>query len=146
MKKKKILVAYDHSSMSKKGAEEAKSLALMNVVQEVHFVSVMKLKSISLQKLRNPQGDGTVVEGDFSREMNKLVENFDGDEIQAFSEVLAAGANENEGAVICQYAEEKDIDLIIIGSRGLTNMQRIILGSVSNYVVQNAKCPVLVIK
>jgi nucleotide-binding universal stress UspA family protein len=146
MKKKKTLVAYDHSSMSEKGVEEAKSLALMNVLREVHFVSVMKLKSISLQKLRNPQGDGTVVEGDFSREMNTFVENFNADEIQAFSEVLIAGANENEGAVICQYAEENAMDLIIIGSRGLTNVQSIILGSVSNYVVQNAKCPVLVIK
>ena len=146
MLKKKALIAYDHSPMSKKGVAEAKNLAVMHALREIHLVSVMKLKSIGLQKLRNPQGDQTVVEGDFSREMNKLVENFDGDEIQAFSEVLAAGANENEGAVICQYAEEKDIDLIIIGSRGLTNMQRIILGSVSNYVVQNAKCPVLVIK
>src|SRR5690625_964822 len=127
MKKKKAIVAYDHSTMSKKGVEEAKNLALLKVLHEIHFVSVMKLKSISIQKLRNPQGDGTVVEGDFSREMNTLAENFKADGIQALSEVLIAGANENPGAEICKYAEKNDMDLIIIGSRGLTNVQSIIL-------------------
>lgn len=146
MQKKKALVAYDHSSMSKKGVEEAKYLALMGVLYEVHFVSVMKLKSISIQKLRNPQGDGTVVEGDYSREMNAFKETFQADGIRAYSEVLIAGSNENHGAPICKYADENKIDLIIIGSRGLGNMQQLLLGSVSNYVVQNAACPVMVIK
>jgi nucleotide-binding universal stress UspA family protein len=146
MTKKKALVAYDDSSMSKKGADEAKNLALMAVLYEVHFVSVMKLKSIGLNRLRNPKGDETVVEGDYSKEMNTLREAFKADGIQTHSEVLIAGANENHGAAICQYADENNIDLIIIGSRGLGNMQQLILGSVSNYVVQNATCPVMVMK
>src|SRR5699024_5674131 len=93
MLKKKALIAYDHSPMSKKGVAEAKNLAVMHALREIHLVSVMKLKSIGLQKLRNPQGDQTVVEGDFSREMSTLEEGFKADGIQAYSEVLIAGSN-----------------------------------------------------
>ncbi|GAB3793697.1 universal stress protein [Virgibacillus kimchii] len=146
MHKKKALIAYDHSPMSKKGVDEAKNLVMMNVLNEVHFLSVMKLKSIGLNKLRNPQGNETVVEGDYSREMNILKEDFKAEGVQAFSEVAISGANDNPGTAICRYADERDMDLIIIGSRGLGNMKSLILGSVSNYVVQNATGPVMVIK
>lgn len=37
-------------------------------------------------------------------------------------------------------------DLIVIGSRGLTGMKRILQGSVSSQVVENAPCSVLVVK
>ncbi len=68
----------------------------MSVLSKVHFVSVMKLKSISLNKLRNPQGDGTVVERYYSKEINSLEETFKADGIPAYSEVLIAAANENQ--------------------------------------------------
>lgn len=146
MQKKKTLIAYDDSPMSNKGVEEAKNLVQMNVLDEVHFVSVMKLRSIGLNKLRNPEGNETVLEGDYSREMDGLKEEFAVQGVRAFSEVLVAGANDNPGMAICEYADKRNLDLIIIGSRGLGNMKGLILGSVSNYVVQNAAVPVLVIK
>ncbi len=37
-------------------------------------------------------------------------------------------------------------DLIIIGSRGLTGVKRILQGSVSSQVVEDAPCSVLVVK
>ncbi|MBC6435836.1 universal stress protein, partial [Nostoc sp. HG1] len=37
-------------------------------------------------------------------------------------------------------------DLIIIGSRGLMGMKRIVQGSVSSQVVEEANCSVLVVK
>jgi nucleotide-binding universal stress UspA family protein len=47
---------------------------------------------------------------------------------------------------ICRVAEERDVDLIVLGSRGLTVLSRILLGSVSKYVVTNAPCSVLVVR
>ena len=38
-----------------------------------------------------------------------------------------------------------DADLVVVGSRGLGTMQRAFLGSVSDYVVHHAKCPVVVV-
>jgi len=47
---------------------------------------------------------------------------------------------------IIRLANIYQTDLIIIGSRGLTGVKRIVLGSVSNQVVEEANCSVLVVK
>ena len=48
--------------------------------------------------------------------------------------------------VICHVAQERDCDLIVVGSRGLTGFKRLMLGSISNAVAAKAPCPVLVVK
>jgi nucleotide-binding universal stress UspA family protein len=45
---------------------------------------------------------------------------------------------------ICDYAEDVGATAIIIGSRGRGGFKRALLGSVSDYVVRNASCPVVV--
>jgi len=47
---------------------------------------------------------------------------------------------------ICDAIEKLQIDLLIIGSHGYGMIKRAFLGSVSNYCVHYAKCPVLVTK
>lgn len=50
------------------------------------------------------------------------------------------------GAVIKQVADEKHVDLIVMGSRGLGTIKSFLLGSVSNYVIHHVKCPVIIVK
>ncbi|KAL2250880.1 uncharacterized protein LOC105173949 [Sesamum indicum] len=47
---------------------------------------------------------------------------------------------------ICRAVEEMDINLLVVGSRGLGQIKRAFLGSVSDYCAHHAKCPVLVVK
>jgi nucleotide-binding universal stress UspA family protein len=47
---------------------------------------------------------------------------------------------------IIQYSEQESIDLIIMGSRGLSPSSRFKLGSVSSSVVKHAPCSVYVVK
>ena len=47
---------------------------------------------------------------------------------------------------IIDYAANKDVDLIVIGTRGRTGLKRLIMGSVANGVVQHAHCPVLLVR
>ncbi|KAI3423514.1 Usp domain-containing protein [Psidium guajava] len=47
---------------------------------------------------------------------------------------------------ICDAVEKNNVTLLILGDHGLGKIKRAILGSVSNYCVQYAKCPVLVVK
>jgi nucleotide-binding universal stress UspA family protein len=47
---------------------------------------------------------------------------------------------------IIDYATSKDIDLIVIGTRGRTGLKRFLTGSVANGVVQHAHCSVLLVR
>ncbi|GMH13129.1 hypothetical protein Nepgr_014970 [Nepenthes gracilis] len=48
--------------------------------------------------------------------------------------------------VICEMVNSLKADLLVMGSRGYGVLARSIMGSVSNHCVQNANCPVLVVK
>jgi nucleotide-binding universal stress UspA family protein len=47
---------------------------------------------------------------------------------------------------IINYSENNDIDLIVIGTRGRTGIQRLLLGSIANGVSQHAHCSVLLVR
>ena len=48
------------------------------------------------------------------------------------------------GAAICQYAAEVSAAAIVAGSAGRGGLKRAVLGSVSDHLVRNAPCPVVV--
>lgn len=50
------------------------------------------------------------------------------------------------GVMIPEVAGNEKCDLIVLGSRGLSNLQGLIIGSVTHRVLHTAKCPVLVVK
>jgi nucleotide-binding universal stress UspA family protein len=47
---------------------------------------------------------------------------------------------------IVEYAEKNKINMIVVGSRGLSGLKKMLLGSVATGVVTYAHCPVLVVK
>src|SRR5580692_3412898 len=50
------------------------------------------------------------------------------------------------GAALCDLAREVSAAAIVMGSRGRGGLRRAVLGSVSDYVVRHAPCPVLVVR
>ncbi|ASC71960.1 Universal stress protein [Halomicronema hongdechloris C2206] len=50
------------------------------------------------------------------------------------------------GPQICAAAEDWNADLIVVGRRGHTGLQEILLGSVSNYVLHRCRRAVLVVQ
>jgi len=50
----------------------------------------------------------------------------------------------NPAKVIPAFAESHECDLIVMGSHGRTGLGRVLLGSVADGVVRNAKCPVFI--
>lgn len=48
--------------------------------------------------------------------------------------------------IIVNYAENTNVELIVVGTRGRTGFKRLLLGSVASDVVTYAHCPVLVVK
>lgn len=47
---------------------------------------------------------------------------------------------------ILEYAEENNIDLIVMGTHGLTGVKRFLIGSVAENVIRHSKVPVMVIR
>ena len=50
------------------------------------------------------------------------------------------------GEEIIKVAEKTRADLIVVGSRGLSQLKRVVLGSVSQKVVRYAPCSVLIVR
>lgn len=50
------------------------------------------------------------------------------------------------GSSIAAAAEAEDADMIVVGTRGRSGAERMLLGSVSDHVVRHAPCPVLVVR
>jgi nucleotide-binding universal stress UspA family protein len=63
-------------------------------------------------------------------------------EIKAVTTLLYGSPAEE----IINFAEKEEMDLIVIGDRGLGSVTRFFLGSVSNKVSRHAPCPVLIVK
>jgi len=47
---------------------------------------------------------------------------------------------------ICDYARQKQIDLIVVATHGRTGLEHALIGSTAERIVQHAPCPVLTMK
>ncbi|MDZ7689163.1 MAG: universal stress protein [Halobacteriales archaeon] len=76
---------------------------------------------------------------------------------QATSEIVERMSDEGVDAVpsieegiphktILSYADENDIDLIVMGTHGKSGLDRLLLGSVTEKVVRKAEIPVLTVR
>jgi nucleotide-binding universal stress UspA family protein len=50
------------------------------------------------------------------------------------------------GEAIVAAAESEKADIIVVGSHGRSGVSRFLIGSVSDYVVRHAHCPVMVVR
>lgn len=141
----KILVAYDGSEMSQTALQEAKSQLERQPDTELHVISVATMSGPTMnyplaKSITNEVADA------MRSVMKQLQHELEDEGIKSHCEVIVDYYQRNPGKMICQYAEDNKIDLIIVGSRGLGKMSGLFLGSVSHYIVQHASSKVLVIK
>ncbi|XP_020209192.1 universal stress protein A-like protein isoform X2 [Cajanus cajan] len=62
--------------------------------------------------------------------------------VKAESMILSGDPRE----MICEAAEQMQVSLLVMGSRGLGVLKRTILGSVSDYCAHHARVPILIVK
>jgi len=64
--------------------------------------------------------------------------------IKTCVDVVISKSSAAEG--IIDFAKEADADLIIIGTKGLTGVERFLMGGVAASVIRHAHCPVLAVR
>ncbi len=78
------------------------------------------------------------------QELNEIKKSFDKDKIPCNTHVSVRSLEPGEDIVT--YAEENKIDEIIIGIQKTSKVGKLLFGSTAQYVILNAKCPVLTVK
>lgn len=137
MIKREILVAYDGSELSQKALDEEKLQADSKLDTKIHLISVVTqmgpaphpgvAHSIQREIAETLRGELELVEKGFTDVG-----------IQTQIEIIVDDKQRNAGHMITEYAEEKEVDIIMIGNRGLGNVSGLFLGSVSSQVIQHA--------
>ena len=60
--------------------------------------------------------------------------------------VKACTLDGHPGETLANLASEKDVDLLVIGAKGHSTFDRLLIGSVSDFVATHATCSVLVVR
>lgn len=136
---KNIVVALDGSKSSSNALDNAIYLARQNQTS-LHGIYVVPLFSVNLKKPSSAFAKTLVENG------RKVLEEAKTRCAQNGVMFLGKVANGNEGFTVVAFAKKKKADLIVMGSRGRSNVREFFLGSVSHYVVHKAPMPVLITK
>jgi nucleotide-binding universal stress UspA family protein len=111
----------------------------------VHAVDLTQFKT--LPRLDRKARAALVKVLDFSLEgAARLLEGAEVKAAQTWGRVHAKLLRGRPADAIARAAEREQADLLVIGSRGVTEFQPMLLGSVSRKVLMQAPCPVLVVK
>ena len=113
----------------------------------VHCPEAPKLPTFSFKSgIAPPVDEWKKALDDMNAKVQKLEEDYEGTLIQKKLKYKIRGESAKKpGEAICSIAEQEKVDLICMGTRGLSSVKRAFLGSVSEYVVRNANRPVMVI-
>lgn len=141
----KILVGYDGSTLSNKAVQEVKKIVQLYPESEVHVVSAVELTGPSTNMMMSKNITNEIIES-AEKQLEEINQEFNEVGKEITTKIFMSEKNKNPGENICNYAEQNDISMIVIGSRGLGNIKGLFLGSVSNEIVQKANVPVLVMK
>lgn len=147
---KKILIPIDGSKASQIAAEKAVSFGkLLN--SELTFVTVVNLPSEDKYSYFGMNVENAFVANrkemlqklihEETRMLDIIVRGLDCGELHTIKKIIIGKPAEE----IVKLATEEKFDLIIMGRRGFSNIERFFMGSVTQKVTSAAPCPVMVV-
>jgi nucleotide-binding universal stress UspA family protein len=167
----KILAAIDHSAVSKQVFDEALALArihqgkliLLHVLSVEEPTSPFMSSYLVQHKDRCIHVDPRIMHqanevydcewSDFKQQGIRLLGSYAQKAMSSTSSANAVGVNTeftqitgSPSSTICEFAQSCHADVIVIGRRGHSGLQEMLLGSVSNYVVHHAPCSILLVQ
>jgi len=147
----KFLVAIDGSEASYKALQAAINLA-KPAAASISIVTILEPLRDYYPELIMPTGDWVSWQAHPNPELEKIF-------IEKGRSLLEQAEKTcKEADITCEtsieFGSPRDlicklavgVDILVIGSRGLGSVERLMLGSISDYVVHHAPCPVLVVR
>ncbi len=140
---KHIMVPYDKSEPANRAFDYALDLA------KKYNSSISIVSCVSIQVPTDPYFGAAYIETtkllkeDAAKSISNLEPMLRESKIPFKSDVLEVISITDS---LVSYTESHDVDLIVIGSRGLGGFKKLLLGSVASGVSQHSKCPVLIVK
>lgn len=141
----KFLVAVDGSAPSGRAVDHLIGhLRLLKEAPEIHLLNVQHLIPYG-SRVTSVVGHDKIAR--FHREeglaaLKTAMQKFDAAGV-GYHHHIGVG---HEADVICQYAQEKGCDYVIMGTRGLGSVSNLVLGSVATKVLHLSQVPVLLVK
>ncbi|MDQ3083376.1 MAG: universal stress protein [Thermoproteota archaeon] len=121
--------------------ERQKFEELMNSLREKYDVGT--------NKMIEPENDGVNQEGNTTNTTTTNTHTADSnstDSTDSNFETAIIEAETSAASTIVDYAESKNVDLLVIGSKGRTGLKKMLVGSTASEVVKYVHCPVLVVR
>jgi len=146
---RKILVPTDSSAHAQKAIDFACDLALkygatlyvMHVVSETDVPGWVQ-EYIEAEGIKEPP-QSVYLEKIGQRIIELAEKQIKGKGVEHFESMVELG---NPAEKITKFAKENDVDMIVMGSRGLSEVKGLLLGSVSHKVCNMAKCTCVTVK
>lgn len=141
---KNVLVPVDGSAVTNSVLNRAIAVALANHAH-LDILNILEVNQFN-------QTYGSAVSGDV---VFKLTENTEDKLKEMKQKALNAGVKDvnihirfgNPKPIIArEFPHDHDTDVIVIGSTGLSAVERLIIGSVTSYVTRTAICDVLIVR
>lgn len=147
-----ILVPLDGSPTSMEAADYAIMLSTLHHTQIVllHVVNVAEYySSLQFFEVKQPIESKEIIE-EAKKEANKWFNSVK----KKMDEKLGTQTKIETHIIISQstvksildFAEEKNVDLIVVGTRGRSGIKKLLLGSTASGIVTYSSCPVIVVK
>jgi len=146
---KKILLAIDKSGYKDKATAYAIMLA-RSLGAEITVIHVIGKSSMGATadvlgyyrggKLKAYQ---EALKKDAERLLDRVVQTGENEGVEIRQQVLVDSPVKK---AILDYAKNHKIDLIVIGTKGMTGIEKFLMGSVANDVIAHAHCPVLAVR
>ena len=135
-----ILLAVDGSEHSVRATEEAIKIAPLSSESKIEVVFVADFSKAKDDVLHAEGAAG--IEVARRKKLAPVEEKLEAADVSYYVTILRG----EPGPTIVEHANQKQVDLTIIGSRGLNSLQEMMLGSVSHKIAKRVKCPVLIVK
>lgn len=147
MSYRKILLGYDGSENAKRALERAIALA---IAQQAALRIVVVAHTIQPVYGTTTPYYAPYYPADYAEEVMKQGEKLLAEALNRAKEAgTQASGFVKEGYtadVILDAAESDGVDLIVVGRRGISAVERFLMGSVSSSVIGHSKCDVLVVR